>query len=152
MSSVSNTTKAWYFKAGEKSVKLIDYHPDNIYTLLGCETIDAQTIHTPKGIFTILFNDNGRWEDKVFNKPAAQVLGKLPIQWGTMNGNYIVKCSKEQEDDENINVDMPAIGFKEWIDLCSTVMRESQKRRAEWYAAQGFKEVSKVGPYSISVA
>jgi hypothetical protein len=149
--------KAWYFKAGESKVKLIDYVPSykNTQALLQCDTIDSQTIHTDKGIFTIYFNDNGRWEDKVFNKPASQVLGKLPIQWANMNGNYIVECSTSAVDDEDydyIPCDMPSIGFKEWIDLCSTVMRESQKRSAERYKAEGFKEVFNSGGFSVSVA
>ncbi len=157
-SSISSkpTTKAWYFKAGEKSVKLIDYNPDEIYTLLECNTIDCQSIYTSKGIFTILYNDNGLYEDTIFNKPASQVLGKLPIRWGTMNGNYIVKCSIENPDPDadefNLNVDMPSIGFKEWITLCSDVMLESQKRRAERYKAEGFKEVFNDGGFSISTA
>ena len=158
MSSVSisskPTTKAWYFKAGEKSVKLIDYNSDNIYTLLGCEMLDCITIHTTKGIFTILFNDNGLYEDTVFNKPAHQVLGKLPINWGTMNGNFIVKCSKEaeDEDEENTNIDMPSIDFKEWITLCSDVLMESHKRKAERMKAEGFKKTSSYGGFSIYTA
>ncbi len=158
MSSVSvsskPTTKAWYFKAGEKSVKLIDYNPDNVRTLLECRTIDCITIYTTKGIFTILFNDNGLYEDTVFNKPAHQVLGKLPINWGTMNGNYIVRCSKEaeNEDEDGINVDMPSIDFKEWITLCSDVLMESHKRKAERMKAEGFKKTSSYGGFSIYTA
>ena len=150
----SKTTKAWYFKAGENKVKLIDYNPKDIHSLLECRTIDSQSIYTSKGIFTIFYNDNGLYEDTIFNKPASQVLGKLPIQWGTMTGNYIVKCSIEatDDDDENIDVDMPTIGFKEWITLCSEVMLESHKRRAERMKADGFKEVFNMGGFSISVA
>ena len=148
------SSKAWYFKAGESKVKLIDYKSDDLQTLLECRMVDCQSIYTSKGIFTIFYNDNGIYEDTVFNKPASQVLGKLPIMWGTMNGNFIVKCSMESSDEEedNINIDMPTIGFKEWITLCSDVMRESQKRQAERMKADGYKEVYNKGGFSVSFA
>jgi hypothetical protein len=150
------TTKVWYFKAGENSVKLIDYHPDDIHALLECDYLDCQTIYTSKGIFTIYFNDNGLYEDNVINKPASQVLGKLPINWGRqlLTGNYIVKCTTEETDDdgEYIAIDMPSMGFKEWITICSDVLHESHKRRVERMKAEGYKEVFNKGGFSVSVA
>jgi hypothetical protein len=127
MAPASKTSfKAWYFKAGESNVKLIDYVPscENMTALIQCDTVDSMRIHTDKGIFSIYYNDNGLWEDNVFNEPASQILGKLPIDWANMNGNYVVKCSTSavDEDGDYIGCDMPSIGFKEWIDLCSAAM------------------------------
>jgi hypothetical protein len=133
MSSVN----AWYFKAGATAVKLVKYDRSlkTLHKLLECDTVDCQVIHTDTGNYTIWYNDNGLYEDKVFNKPASQVIGKLPIRWGTMNGNFLVTFGKPnpRDDEEDTPADIPAIGFKDWITLCSDVMREAQRRREEMW-------------------
>ena len=160
MAAASTTSKksvkAWYFKAGEDKVLLIDYVPtyDNLRKLLNCETIDGQHIETDIGTFNIMYNDNGMYEDTEFNKPATQVLGKLPIRWGTMNGNYLVYCSKTGEYDEAaddiVRCDMPSISFKYWIHKCSTVLREAQRKREEHYKAMGMKTLYSGGGFTVS--
>jgi hypothetical protein len=151
--SSSNTVKAWYFKAGETSVKTINYNAedrDTLKKLLDCEYVGCQTIKTSKGIFTIIFNDNGFYEDTLYNKPATLVLGKIPI-WGgrELTGNYIVKCSLYYEDD-TIQIDMPKITFKEWIDVCREAILKAQKISNDYYKAMGFTEVYNDGMYSVS--
>jgi hypothetical protein len=132
MTSVS----VWHFEAGVSVVKVIKTPVTlkTLYALLNCKTVDAQTIQTSLGIFTIWYNDNGIADETVFNKPASQVLGKLPIRWGTMNGNFVVTFSKpakgdddSDDDGEPERADMPIIGFKEWIDLCSKAISERWK-------------------------
>lgn len=146
---MSKSISAWYFKAGETSVKLqtIDINDSetggprlqDMHRLLDCHTLDAQFIHTDMGIFSIWFNDLGMYEDFVFNKPASMVLAKLPIAWSNMNGNYLVMFHPKGDPDTYL--DIPAIGFKQWIAMCSEALHKHHQkvlaRRAEMESVFG---------------
>lgn len=131
---MTNPIKTWYFKAGESSVKLlpVDCCEDgmprlkDLHRLLNCHTLDATYIHTHMGVFSIWYNDLGLYEDFVFNKPASQVLGKLPIRWSNMNGNYLVMFHPTGDLDTYLH--MPSIGFKLWIQICTEALHKQHER------------------------
>ena len=139
--SAPKTFKAWYFKAGETKVGLIDYKDKlaDLRKLLNCGTVGAQSVTVGDVKYTIWFNDNGCYEETEHNATAAKVLGKLPIRWGTMNGNFLVVAKRVVldedgcEEDEPTPIDIPSIGFREWIDACSKVIVKNHREMMKMF-------------------
>ena len=145
----------WFFdETDPKNVKVVRPKPyddgkyrDLFTKMLHCDTLEFRSFGTTKGNFCLVMNDTGLFDDKVPNKTATQVLRKIHLNWGDrpfLCGNYIVFAFTEDAEGDDIKVDMPNLGFQEFIDLVNETIAASIKRRNNSASFKDFMKGAKV--------
>lgn len=116
------TLSGWLFDAETNSVSVVEYSRkyEDMRKLLKCTWMDSRTFPTAEGAFCVYFNET-RDEETVYNESAELVLGKIPCDWGTFCGNFLVTyCVKlNLDEDSKIPHSMPNISFTAFVDACA---------------------------------